>query len=115
MKADWISPLIDALHLRHTMDAVKEKVVPKHRASIWYYFGGLALMFFTIQVVTGVMLLFYYEPNADLAHKSIERIMTEVPFGWLIRSVHSWSANALMAVVLIHMFSVFLMKSYRTT
>jgi cytochrome b6 len=71
-------------------------------------------MFFTIQVVTGIMLLFYYEPTAELAHKSIERIMTQVPFGWLIRSVHSWSANALMAMIFIHMFSAFLMKSYRT-
>jgi cytochrome b6 len=114
MNADWIAHLIDALHLRHTVNAVQEKVVPKHRASVWYYFGGLALMFFTIQVVTGIMLLFYYTPTAELANKSIHLIMTQVPFGWLIRSIHSWSANALMAVVLIHMFSVFLMKSYRT-
>ena len=114
MSTDWKSHLIEALHLEHPVAAVKEKVVPHHRSSIWYYFGGLALMFFTIQVVTGVMLLFYYEPTAELAHKSIERIMTQVPFGWLIRSVHSWSANALMAMIFIHMFSAFLMKSYRT-
>src|SRR2546423_152649 len=105
MNGDWKDDLIDALHLRQTVAAVKAKVVPHHRSSIWYYFGGLALMFFTIQVVTGIMLLFYYEPTAELAHKSIERIMTQVPFGWVIRSVHSWSANALMAVILIHMFS----------
>ncbi len=111
---DWKEYLIDSLHLRHTAEAVAAKTVPHHRSSIWYYFGGLALMFFTIQIVTGVMLLFYYEPTAELAHKSIERIMTQVPFGWLIRSVHSWSANALMAMIFIHMFSAFLMKSYRT-
>jgi len=113
MSADWIEHLINSLHLRYTMDAVKNKVVPHHRSSIWYYFGGLALMFFTLQVVTGIMLLFYYTPTAELANKSIHLIMTQVPFGWLIRSVHAWSANALMAVVLIHMFSAFLMKSYR--
>src|SRR5437879_12445126 len=106
---DWKDYLLSSLHLRATAEAVKNKTVPHHRSSIWYYFGGLALMFFTIQVVTGVMLLFYYEPSADLAHKSIERIMTQVPFGWLIRSIHSWSANVLMAVVFIHMFSAFLM------
>ena len=111
---DWKAYLIDSLHLRHTAGAVQAKVVPHHRSSIWYYFGGFALMFFTIQVVTGVMLLFYYEPTAELAHKSIERIMMQVPFGWLIRSIHSWSANALMAMIFIHMFSAFLMKSYRT-
>jgi cytochrome b6 len=111
---DWKAYLIDSLHLRQTTEAVKEKVVPHHRSSIWYYFGGLALMFFTIQIVTGIMLLFYYTPTAELAHKSIERIMTQVPFGWLIRSIHSWSSNALMAMIFIHMFSAFLMKSYRT-
>src|SRR5438874_3761401 len=114
MNSPWLEHLLGALHLRATAEAVKEKSVPHHRASVWYYMGGLALMFFTIQVVTGIMLLFYYEPSAELANKSIERIMTQVPFGWLIRSVHSWSANALMATVFIHMFSVFLMKSYRT-
>jgi cytochrome b6 len=114
MSTGWKSYLIEALHLPHTVEAIKAKNVPQHRSSIWYYFGGLALMFFTVQVVTGVMLLFYYEPTADLAHKSIERIMTQVPFGWLIRSIHSWSANALMAMIFIHMFSAFLMKSYRT-
>lgn len=111
---DWKSYLLEALHLQHTAEAVTAKVVPHHRSSVWYYFGGLALMFFTIQFVTGIMLLFYYEPTAELAHKSIERIMMQVPFGWLIRSVHSWSANALMAMIFIHMFSAFLMKSYRT-
>src|SRR5437660_557308 len=114
MNSPWIDHLLGALHLRATAEAVKEKAVPHHRASVWYYMGGLALMFFTIQVVTGIMLLFYYEPSAELANKSIEHIMAQVPFGWLIRSVHSWSANALMATVFIHMFSVFLMKSYRT-
>ena len=113
MSIGWKSHLIEALHLPHTVAAIKAKAVPHHRSSIWYYFGGLALMFFTIQVVTGVMLLFYYEPTSDLAHKSIERIMTQVPFGWLVRSIHSWSANALMAMIFIHMFSAFLMKSYR--
>ena len=109
--SDWKAHLIEALHLQHTVEAVKAKEVPHHRSSIWYYFGGLALMFFTIQVVTGVMLLFYYEPTAELAHKSIERIMTQVPFGWLIRSLHSWSANGLMAMIFLHMFSAFLMKA----
>ena len=71
MSTDWKSHLLEALHLQHTADAVKAKVVPHHRASIWYYFGGLALMFFAIQVATGIMLLFYYEPTAELAHKSI--------------------------------------------
>jgi len=87
--------LVDALHLRHTIDALKLKTVPHHRADIFYYMGGLALFFFIIQIVSGILLLFYYEPSATGAYKSIQRIMTQVPFGSLIRSIHSWSANAL--------------------
>jgi cytochrome b6 len=63
--------------------------------------------------VTGILLLFYYDPTTAGAYKSIERIMLNVPFGWLIRSLHSWSANALVLVTFIHMFSAFLMKAYR--
>ncbi len=105
--------LVDALHLRPIVETLKQKTVPHHRASVWYYFGGLAIFFFTIQVVTGILLLFYYEPTTDAAYKSIQKIMLQVPFGWLIRSLHSWSANALVLVAFIHMFSAMLMKAYR--
>ena len=105
--------LVDALHLRQTFEAVKAKTVPHHKASIWYYAGGLSLFFFVIQVVTGILLLFYYEPTTETAYKSVQKIITQVPFGWLIRSLHSWSANALVLMVFIHMFSALLMKAYR--
>jgi cytochrome b6 len=94
--------------------ALRNKSVPIHRNSFWYYAGGLTLLFFTIQIITGLLLLIFYNPTAEGAHKSVEMIVTQVPYGWLIRSIHSWSANALMLAMLVHMFSVFLMKSYRT-
>lgn len=106
--------LIDALHLRHTYEAVKQKVVPHHRASLWYYAGGLCILFFVVQIVTGILLLFYYQPTTDAAHKSVVHIVNDVPFGWLLRSMHSWSANALVFTAFIHMFSAMLMKAYRT-
>lgn len=106
--------LIDSLHLREPYEALKAKVVPRHRSSIWYYMGGLALLFFLIQVVTGILLLFYYQPTPEAAHQSVEMIVNKVPFGNLIRSLHSWSANALIATVFLHMFSTFFMKSYRS-
>lgn len=105
--------LIDALHLRQTYNAVKAKVVPHHRASVWYYAGGLCILFFIVQIVTGILLLFYYQPTTDAAHKSVVHIVNDVPFGWLIRSMHSWSANALVLTAFIHMFSTMLMKAYR--
>jgi cytochrome b6 len=105
--------LIDVLHLRHTFEAVKEKVVPHHRASMWYYAGGLCILFFIVQIVSGILLLFYYQPTVEAAHKSVEHIINDVPFGWLLRSMHSWSANALVFVSFVHMFSAMLMKAYR--
>ncbi len=91
---------------------VKKKEVPLHRHSIWYYFGGMTLFLFTVQVVTGVLLLLYYRPSSENAFESVQFIVTEVKFGWLIRSIHSWSANLMIATLFIHMFSVFFLRAY---
>ena len=91
-----------------------KKEVPVHRHTIWYYFGGMTLFLFIVQVATGIMLLLYYRPSAENAFESVQFIMTEVQFGWLVRSIHSWSANLLIATMFIHMFSVFFMKAYRS-
>ncbi len=92
----------------------RKKTVPLHRHTIWYYFGGMTLFLFAIQVVTGILLLLYYRPSAEAAFESVQFIMTDVQFGWLIRSIHSWSANLMIAVLFIHMFSVYFMKAYRS-
>lgn len=92
----------------------QKKKVPEHKHSFWYYFGGICLFLFVIQVITGILLLLYYTPSIDSAHESIEYIMSHVKFGWLIRSVHSWSANILIGAIFIHMFSTFFLKAYRT-
>ncbi len=95
------------------LEYLKKKEVPKHRLSFWYYFGGLGLFFFMIQVITGLMLLQYYKPTEAEAFASFVFIQKEVPFGWLIRQVHAWSANLMIMMLFIHMFSTFFMKSYR--
>src|SRR5438067_13436221 len=91
----------------------QKKEVPVHRHSIWYYFGGMTLFLFAVQVATGILLLLYYRPSAETAFESVQFIVTEVKFGWLIRSVHSWSANLMIATLFIHMFSVYFMSAYR--
>jgi len=91
----------------------KKKVVPVHRESVWYYFGGVTLFLFIIQVFTGILLLLYYRPGADSSFESLQFILTQVQFGWLIRSVHSWSANLMVLAAFIHMFSNFFTQSYR--
>ncbi|HSE93074.1 MAG TPA: cytochrome b N-terminal domain-containing protein [Methylomirabilota bacterium] len=91
----------------------KKKEVPDHRHSLWYYFGGMALFLFVVQVGTGILLLFYYRPSAEEAYESIQFLMAEVQFGWLVRSIHSWAANLMVFVVFVHLFSVMLLRAYR--
>ena len=91
----------------------KHKTVPVGRGAFWYYFGGITLFLFLIQVGTGIMLMFYYKGSADTAFESVRFISAKVPFGWLIRSVHAWSANLMILSACIHMFSVFFMRAYR--
>jgi cytochrome b6 len=94
-------------------ELAKKKTIPEHKHSFWYYFGGICLFLFIIQVITGILLLLYYKPTMDSAYESIQFIMSQVKFGWLIRSVHSWTANILIGAIFIHMFSAFFMKAYR--
>jgi cytochrome b6 len=105
--------LDDRVGLEAITHLAEKKTVPIHRHSIWYYFGGVTLFLFGIQVVTGTLLLLYYRPSADAAFESVEFIMTQVRFGWLIRSLHSWSANLMIAALFVHMFSVFFLRAYR--
>ena len=89
-----------------------KKRVPEHKHSLWYYWGGICLFLFIVQVLTGVLLMVYYRPGPD-AYDSVRQITYDVRFGWLIRSLHAWSANLMMGAVFVHMFSVFFMKAYR--
>jgi cytochrome b6 len=106
---DWLD---ERLSINTLSDIAQKKEVPLHRHSIWYYFGGMTLFLFVVQVVTGILLLLYYRPRAENAFESVQFIVTEVQFGWLIRSIHSWSANLMIATLFIHMFSVFFLRAY---
>src|SRR5262245_12854204 len=108
--SEWLD---DRLGLAAARAFAAKKNVPVHGHSIWYYFCGMTLVLFSIQVTTGILLLLYYRPSADAAFESVQFIMTVVHFGWLIRSLHSWSANLMIATLLIHMFSAFFLKAYR--
>lgn len=106
----WLN---DRLPLSVVRDAAIHKTVPAHRMSVFYYLGGMTLFFFLIQVGTGILLMLYYRPSAGEAFESVEFIMTTVPFGWLIRSVHSWSANLMVFFAFLHLATVYFMKAYR--
>ncbi len=105
--------LEERLALGDIREFLAHKTVPLHSATIWYYFGGITLFLFVIQVLTGVLLLLYYRPTAAEAYESVQFIVTRVRYGWLVRSIHSWSANLMILTAFIHMFSVVFLRSYR--
>ena len=106
----WLDDRLDLSGVRHF---IAEKGVPVHTQKIWYYLGGMTLFLFGVQIFTGILLLLYYRPSASEAYESVQFIVTQVQFGWLIRNVHSWSANLLIGLAFAHFFSVFFLKSYR--
>jgi quinol-cytochrome oxidoreductase complex cytochrome b subunit len=107
---EWLD---ERLGLTEIFKLIQKKEVPVHRHTIWYYLGGMTLFLFMIQVGTGILLLLYYRPSAEEAYESVQFLMTEVQFGWLVRSIHSWAANLMIFTLFIHLFSVMLLKAYR--
>src|SRR5215813_8153018 len=97
--------LDDRLSLSALRQLAAHKTVPVHRC--------MPLFFFCVQVMTGILLMLYYRPAADGAFESVEFIMTTVPFGWLVRSIHSWSANLMVFFAFSHLVTVYFLKAYR--
>lgn len=100
-----LAPLVE--FIRH-----KEVPVGGH-SMVWYYLGGTTLFFFLVQIVSGVLLLMYYQPGEATSYESIRFITTKVPFGWLVRSLHCWSAHLMIVSLMAHMFSTMMLKAYR--
>jgi len=91
---------------------MSEYYAPKN-FNFWYIFGSLSLLVLVIQIVTGIFLVMHYKPDASLAFGSVEYIMRDVPWGWLIRYMHSTGASAFFVVVYLHMFRGLMYGSYR--
>jgi ubiquinol-cytochrome c reductase cytochrome b subunit len=81
--------------------------------NFWYFFGSLALLVLVIQIVSGIFLTMHYKPDAALAFASVEYIMRDVDYGWLIRYIHSTGASMFFVVVYLHMFRGLIYGSYR--
>ncbi len=79
----------------------------------WYIFGSLSLLVLVIQIVTGIFLTMHYKPDAGVAFASVEYIMRDVPWGWLVRYMHSTGASAFFVVVYLHMYRGLIYGSYR--
>ena len=91
---------------------LSEYYAPKN-FNFWYFFGSLALLLLVLQIVTGIFLTMHYKPDASLAFASVEYIMRDVEWGWLIRYMHSTGASMFFAVVYLHMFRGLMYGSYR--
>ncbi|MEN7528938.1 MULTISPECIES: cytochrome bc complex cytochrome b subunit [unclassified Cupriavidus] len=113
----WIDARFPATQLWE--DHLSKYYAPKN-FNFWYFFGSLALLVLVIQIVTGIFLVMNYKPDGTLnaagipvAFASVEFIMREVPWGWLVRYMHSTGASAFFVVVYLHMFRGLLYGSYR--
>ena len=91
---------------------MSEYYAPKN-FNFWYFFGALAIVVLVIQIVTGIFLVMNYKPDAAKAFDSVEYIMREVPWGWLIRYMHSTGASMFFVVVYLHMFRGLIYGSYQ--
>ncbi|MGB7184738.1 MAG: cytochrome bc complex cytochrome b subunit [Burkholderiaceae bacterium] len=106
----WIDQRFPATQLWN--EHVGEYYAPKN-FNFWYFFGSLAMLVLVIQIVTGIFLTMHYKPDAAKAFESVEYIMRDVPWGWLVRYMHSTGASAFFVVVYLHMFRGLLYGSYR--
>lgn len=91
---------------------LSEYYAPKN-FNFWYFFGSLALLVLVLQIVTGIFLTMHYKPDANMAFASVEYIMRDVPWGWLVRYMHSTGASMFFVVVYLHMMRGLLYGSYR--
>jgi quinol-cytochrome oxidoreductase complex cytochrome b subunit len=107
---DWLDERFD---LRVPLQAFLKKPVPKHAIRWYFCLGGLTFALFVIQGVTGILLSLYYKPTPEGAYESILFIMNNVRFGWLIRSIHSWSASLMIAMCILHMLRVYITGAYK--
>ena len=109
--------LRDWIDARFPMTKMWEEHLSKYYApknfNFWYFFGSLALFVLVIQIITGIFLTMNYKPDAELAFASVEYIMRDVDWGWLIRYMHSTGASAFFIVVYLHMFRALLYGSYK--
>lgn len=105
---DWLDGRYELTTL---MNAMLHVEIP--RSVRTYYLGGITLFFFIVQVITGILLVIYYQPTPASAYNSILYIMNGVNFGWLIRSVHAWSANLMVIFCVLHLLRVFFQGAYK--
>jgi ubiquinol-cytochrome c reductase cytochrome b subunit len=117
MAEKWDKGLLGWIDARFPLSKMWNEHLAEYYApknfNFWYYFGSLALLVLVLQIVTGIWLTMNYKPDAELAFNSVEYIMRDVNWGWLIRYMHSTGASMFFIVVYLHMFRGLIYGSYR--
>jgi Cytochrome b subunit of the bc complex len=106
---DWLD---ERLEITPFVDDATGKFIPPH-VNIFYCLGGVTLVCFLIQFATGFAMTFYYRPTVAEAFESVNYIMTQVNFGWLLRSIHRWSASMMVLMMILHTFRVYLTGGFK--
>ena len=117
IKIQPIKMLVDFIDLRWGVRDLYSKelngyLLPKN-VNAWYTLGAVLVVLFKLQIITGILLLMFYVPDAEKAFASVQYIVNEVPFGWLFRMLHAIGANVIVIALLLHMLSVLFMGSYK--
>lgn len=97
--------------VRAMWDVLRRPVPPEFRGNL--FFGWVILIVFLVQVLTGIMLSIYFEPSPATVAESVQFIMRDVDWGWLVRGVHHWAAHMLIAIVALHLFFLLMSGRYR--
>lgn len=87
--------------------------VPNHLKRWWFALGGTPAYLFVVQIVTGILLAFYYQPSSATAFESVRYITEEATFGWYLRGLHKWAATLMIAAVILHQMRVYFTSAYR--
>ena len=87
--------------------------VPHHLKRWWFALGGTPAYLFVVQIVTGILLAFYYQPSPTTAYESVRYITEDASFGWYLRGLHKWGATLMIAAVVLHQMRVFFTGAYR--
>jgi quinol-cytochrome oxidoreductase complex cytochrome b subunit len=104
--------LLDPLSKAPLAELTNEPV-PHHMKRWWFALGGTPAYLLVVQIVTGILLAFYYSASPETAYESVRYITHEAAFGWYVRSVHKWGATLMIAAVILHQMRVFFTGAYR--
>ncbi len=109
--SDWFSERVPI-----SGDQLREltnEPVPNHLKRWWFALGGTPAYLFVVQIITGILLAFYYQPTASTAYESVRYITEDASFGWYLRSLHKWAATLMIASVILHQLRVYFTGAYR--